>query len=62
MQGQETYQITGEAQLQEDEAEKFTEEDVEMVIEKTNKSKDEVTAALEEADGDIAEAIIKLSE
>jgi nascent polypeptide-associated complex subunit alpha len=58
MQGQESYQITGEAR--EETKEIFSEEDVKMVIEKTGKSEEEVRVALEETEGDIAEAIINL--
>ena len=58
MQGQETYQVSGEAV--EESAESFSAEDVEMVVEKTGKSEEEVRVALEESDGDIAEAIMGL--
>jgi len=58
MQGQESYQVTGEAV--EESAESFSEEDVNMVVEKSGKSEDEVVKALEDADGDIAEAIMGL--
>jgi len=58
MQGQESYQVTGEAV--EESGESFSEEDVAMVVEKTGKSEDEVKAALAESDGDIAEAIMGL--
>ena len=58
MQGQESWQITGEAR--EDET-GFSEEDVKMVMDKTGKSKEEVNSALEETEGDIAEAILRLS-
>jgi nascent polypeptide-associated complex subunit alpha len=61
MQGQESYQVTGEAHLEEADAE-ISLEDVELVSTKTGKTNDEARAALEEADGDIAEAIMKLSE
>ncbi len=61
MQRQESYQVTGEAYLEEAEAE-ISEEDVELVVAKTGKGKSEAKEALEEADGDIAEAIMKLSE
>ena len=60
MQGQISYQVTGEAV--EEAAQTFSEDDVKMVIEKTGKGEDEVKAALEESEGDIAEAIMKLSE
>lgn len=58
MQGNETWQIMGEAK--EEEA-GISEEDVKLVMEKTGKSEKEARNALEET-GDIAEAVIKLSE
>jgi len=60
MQGQVSYQVAGDAVEQS--AESFSEDDVKMVIEQTGKSEDEVRAALEESDGDIAEAIMALKE
>ena len=60
MQGQVSWQITGEEH--EESTEKFSDSDVELVMEKTSKSKEEVITALEESDGDIAEAIMNLSE
>ncbi|MFH1291246.1 MAG: nascent polypeptide-associated complex protein [archaeon] len=60
MQGQETYQVSGEAR--EEELNNFSEEDIEMVVNKTGKSKDEVREALETSEGDIAEAIMKLKD
>jgi nascent polypeptide-associated complex subunit alpha len=58
MQGQETYQVSGEAR--EEGSESFSDEDIAMVVEKTGKGVEEVRAALEENDGDIAEAIVGL--
>ncbi len=58
MQGQESYQVTGEAV--EESTESFSDEDVKMVIEKTEKTEEEVREALGNADGDIAEAIMSL--
>ena len=58
MQGQETWQIMGD--VTEIEV-GISEEDVKLVIEKTEKSEEEVRKALEEVNGDIAEAIVKLS-
>ena len=60
MQGQESYQVTGEAV--EESGESFTEDDVKMVVGQTGKSEDEVRQALEESEGDIAEAIMALKE
>ena len=59
MQGQESFQITGE--VSEEEAEKFSKEDVRQVVEKTGKSGDEAKKALEKTGGDLAEAILALS-
>jgi nascent polypeptide-associated complex subunit alpha len=58
MQGQESFQIAGDIVEQE---EKFSEEDVQVIMEKTNCNKKEAIQALEET-GDLAEAILKLSE
>ena len=58
MQGQESYQVTGEAI--EESSELFSDDDVEMVMGQTGKSIEEVKAVLEKVDGDIAEAIIEL--
>ncbi len=58
MQGQESFQITGE--VSEENGEKFSEEDVKVIIEKTNCTEEEAKKALEET-GDLAEAILKLS-
>ena len=60
MQGQVSYQVTGEAELES--VEKFSDEDVEMVVSQTGKSEADAREALEEADGDIAEAIMALKE
>jgi len=58
MQGQETYQVMGEARLEHKEL--FTGDDVQMVMEKTKASKEQVTKFLKENNGDIALAIIEL--
>jgi len=57
MSGQETFQISGEIK---EEAE-MSEEDIEQVMEKTGKNRKEVIGALQEAEGDLADAILKLS-
>jgi len=57
MQGQKTYTVMGEAK---EEAGGVPEEDVKMVAEQAGVSEKEAKKALEEADGDIAEAISKL--
>jgi len=56
MKGQKTYQIIGEPK----EEIIIPEEDIKMVMEQTGKNRDEVTKALEETEGNIAEAILKL--
>ena len=58
MQGQESWQITGESREEAEEG--ISEEDINLIIEKTGKSESEVRKALEET-GDIAEAIVKLN-
>ncbi len=57
MQGQESFQITGEVR---EEAESFSEEDIKTIMEKTGASEKEAKVALEET-GDLADAILKLS-
>ena len=59
MQGQESWQVSGEAREETKEA-GIPEEDVEMVMGKTGKSKEEVRKVLEETGGDLAEAIVRL--
>ena len=58
MQGQESFQITGD--VSEEEA-GVNEEDVKLVMEKTGKSEEEVREALEKHEGDLSEAIMGLS-
>ena len=70
MQGQETFQISGditeeegEEEASEEEAEESgqNEKDIEMIMEKTGKTKEEVALALEKNEGDIASTIMELS-
>jgi len=60
MQGQDSWQISGEAREEESD-EGISEEDIRLVIEKTGKSEEEVRKVLKE-NGDIAEAIMSLKE
>ena len=67
-QGQRTYQIVGkprivsrESQEEPVEEEKIPESDIKLVMEQTGKSHAEAKKALEETNGDIAEAILKLT-
>lgn len=59
MKGQESWQITGNAR---EEEEGVREEDVKLVMEKTGRNEEEVKKALEDSEGEVAEAIVKLSE
>lgn len=60
MMGQDTFQIIGE--FEEKPLSLFNEEDIKTVMEQTKCSKEEAKKALNEANGDIAEAIIKIQE
>jgi len=57
MQGQESFQISGEIS----EEQGISEEDVKTVMEKTDCTKEAAEKALEDANGDLAEAILQLS-
>lgn len=59
MKGQSSFQISGE--IKEEPAEAFSQADIDLVAEKSGKSKDEAKKALEENQGDIAQAILNLS-
>ncbi|MBS3100487.1 nascent polypeptide-associated complex protein [Candidatus Pacearchaeota archaeon] len=58
MQGNESFQITGEVSEAEED---FSEEDIALAIEKTGKSKKEVEESLKKT-GDLAETIIELGD
>lgn len=60
MMGQENFQISGD--IEERSLETFNEDDVETVKSQTGKSEEEVRQALEETNGDLAEAILKLKD
>ena len=57
MQGVKTFQIMGDVVES-----KFSEEDIKFVMENTGADKDDAEKALDETNGDIAEAISKLSQ
>ena len=59
MQGQETFQISGE--INEEGENTSSEEDIKTIIEKTGCSEGEAKQALEDNNGDLAEAILSLS-
>ena len=59
--GQETYQVVGTPQEQDvDTKPEIGEEDIKTVAEQANVSEDEARQAIEDANGDLADAIIKL--
>lgn len=55
--GQSMLQIQGELREEKDEKIEISEEDIELVIEKTGCSKEDAKKALEESNGDLVEAI-----
>lgn len=57
-QGTKTFQISG--RIEEEKKAEGTAEDVEMVMEQSGANEDDAKRALEETNGDIAEAIMKL--
>lgn len=63
MMGQDSYQISGEISERniDEDAPKFTDDDIQMVMDQTNCSKNEAEDALKETTGDIAEAILILT-
>ena len=60
MMGQKTYQVIGEPREIKNEEEGIPKEDIELVMAQSGVSKEEAVTALEESDGEPAEAIIKL--
>lgn len=66
--GQKTYQIVGEEEIVANDEEgeekivEITEDDLNVVIQQTGANQDDALYALQESNGDIAEAIVKLSE
>lgn len=62
-QGQKTYQVTGTPREEQHDVKlAYSEDDVKMVMEQTDASEEDAKAALEETGGDLAEAIVKLSD
>lgn len=61
MQGQETFQISGNIS-EESAKEEISEEDIKTIIEKTGVSEKKAKQALEKNNGDLAETILELSE
>ena len=58
MQGNESWQITGDSRVEES---GIKDEDIRLVMEKAGVSEAEAKKALEDADGDLSEAILSLS-
>jgi len=63
MMGQENFQISGEIHEESRSViPEISEEDIKTVMEQTGATKDKAKRAIEKADGDLAEAIINLSQ
>ena len=62
MNGQESFQITGDISESQEEPELFTEEDIKTIMEKTGVSEEIAKETLEKNNGDLAETIMELSE
>ncbi len=63
MQGSTSYQISGQEHIEEPEKElAYSDDDIETVMNQAGCTQEEAEAALEETDGDIAEAILKLNQ
>lgn len=60
-QGNRIFQVVGEVEEVEVEKQTFNEEDVLLVQQQANVTKERAMAALEEADGEVARAILKLT-
>jgi nascent polypeptide-associated complex subunit alpha len=60
MQGQDSFQISGDI-TEEEGKEDDSEEDIKTITEKTGCTEEQAKQALEEADGDLTEAILNLS-
>jgi nascent polypeptide-associated complex subunit alpha len=60
MMGQETFQVVGSPQVNELATFSVSEEDVSTVVEQTGASSEDAKKVLEEVEGDLAEAIMKL--
>jgi len=65
MMGQKTYQIAGQEEIrtrEEESAVEISEDDVRTVMDQTGASEDKARKAIEEHEGDLAEAIMSLKE
>jgi nascent polypeptide-associated complex subunit alpha len=62
MQGNESFQISGDVSEIQEEPELFSEEDIKTIVEKTGVSEEIAKETLEKNNGDLAETILELSE
>jgi nascent polypeptide-associated complex subunit alpha len=60
MMGQETFQVSGDITEIENNAAEINEDDIATVIDQTNCKREEALEALEQSNGNLAEAILKL--
>jgi nascent polypeptide-associated complex subunit alpha len=60
-QGSRIFQVMGEVEEVEKERKKFSEEDILLVQQQANVSKEKAVVALEESDGEVAKAILRLT-
>ena len=60
-QGNRMFQVAGDVEEVEVEKKVFSDEDILLVQQQTGASRERATAALEESDGEVARAILKLS-
>jgi len=60
-QGNRIFQVMGEVEEVERETKKFSDEDILLVQQQAGVSREKAVAALEESDGEVARAILKLS-
>jgi nascent polypeptide-associated complex subunit alpha len=59
-QGSRIFQVMGEVEEVERERKKFSEEDILLVQQQANVTKEKAVVALEESDGEVAKAILRL--
>lgn len=60
-QGNRIFQVMGEVEEMEKQQKKFSEEDILLVQQQANVSREKALAALEESDGEVAKAILRLT-
>ena len=60
-QGNRIFQVMGEVEEVEKQQKKFSEEDILLVQQQSNATRERAVAALEESDGEVAKAILRLS-